>query len=264
MKENNFQFSRESFDSVSSEYTDARPAYDERLFDSIDSVGHFTSDSRILELGAGTGIATRQIAGRWHPHITAIEPGAHLIKEAQAGLAGSSDIRFLNTTFESYDEQGRKFDAVFSATSFHWLDPAVKYSKSAAMLEDNGLLVVFWNYYGKDTDSVDAHMQELYQKYGMSVPGGDMHALQQKKRESRRKEIEESGYFHVVKEELLDDSIPYTAARYINLLKTFSDHSCVPGINSFYDETFRFIESLGGYIGVHITAQLVIAAKNSR
>jgi len=264
MKETDFQFSRESFDSVSPEYTDARPAYDERLFDCIDSVGHVTSDSRILELGAGTGIATRQIAGRWHPHITAIEPGSHLIEAAQAGLAGSSDIRFLNTTFESYDAQGQKFDAVFSATSFHWLDPAIKYNKSAALLEDDGLLVVFWNYYGKDDTAVDAHMQELYEKYGMSIPGADMHALQQKKMDDRRREIETNGYFHTAKEILLDKSVLYPAARYINLLKTFSDHSRVPGINSFYDETFRFIESLGGYISVHITAQLVIAAKNSR
>jgi SAM-dependent methyltransferase len=264
MKENDFQFNRESFDSVSPEYTDARPAYDERLFDCIDSVGHFTSDSRILELGAGTGIATRQIADRWHSHITAIEPGANLIKEAQAGLAGCPDIRFLNTTFESYDAQGQKFDAVFSATSFHWLDPAIKYRKSAALLEDDGLLAVFWNYYGKDDTAVDAHMQKLYEKYGMSIPGTDMHALQQKKMDDRRKEIETSGYFHNAKEILLDRSVPYPAGRYINLLKTFSDHSRVPGINSFYDETFRFIETLGGYIGVHITAQLVIAAKNSR
>jgi hypothetical protein len=111
---------------------------------------------------------------------------------------------------------------------------------------------------------VDAHMQELYEKFGMSIPGTDMHALQQKKMDDRRKEIEASGCFHIAKEILLDSSIPYPAARYINLLKTFSDHNRVPGINSFYDEVFRFIESSGGFISVHITAQLVIAAKNNR
>jgi trans-aconitate methyltransferase len=261
MPESDFEFSRQSFDAVSQEYKDARPEYDSRLFEYIDSVRHFTKESRILELGAGTGIATKQISDTWHSSITAVEPGTHLTAEAQTRLAGYTNINFVTSTFESFEAEEKSFDAVFSATAFHWLDPAVKYRKSSALLKDDGLLAVFWNYYGRDDTETD--MQKLYEKYGMAAPGTDMRRLQQEKMKNRRKELETNGYFHLVNEALFNRNIPYTASRYINLLKTFSDHSRVPGINSFYEEVFNFIENSGGIINVRITAQLEIAAKNA-
>lgn len=259
-----FQFSRKSFDAVSSEYTDARPDYDKRLFQSIETVRLFTRDSRILELGAGTGIATRQMAELWHPDITAVEPGEHLIAEARKRLAGYDDITFYNTTFESYDPGNVLFDAVVSATSFHWLDSDTKYRKSSALLRDRGVLIVFWNYYGRDESALSAIIDGLYQKYGMSQPGTDMRRLQQEKMESRSREIRESGYFNLIKEDFFTSRITYTAARYISLLKTFSDHSRVPHIHSFYDEVSAAIENCGGTINVLITTQLEIAEKKNR
>ncbi|MCK9170530.1 MAG: class I SAM-dependent methyltransferase, partial [Treponema sp.] len=232
MTQADFQFNRQSFDAVSSEYTNARPDYDERLFQSIDTVRHFTSHSRILELGAGTGIATRQMADLWHPDITAVEPGENLIAEARKRLAGYNDITFYNTSFESYDSGNMLFDAVVSATSFHWLDPDTKYRKSSALLRDGGVLIVFWNYYGRDESAVSGSIDRLYEKYGMSQPGIDMRMLQQEKIESRTREIRDNGYFDIIKEDFFTSRSTYTAARYISLLKTFSDHSRVPHIHS--------------------------------
>ena len=264
MTEADFQFSRQSFDTVSSEYTDARPDYDKRLFQSIETVRHFTSASRILELGAGTGIATRQMAELWHPHITAVEPGEHLIEEARKKLAGYDDITFYTTTFESYDPRNVRFDAVVSATSFHWLDSDTKYRKSSELLRDGGVLIVFWNYYGRDESALSGTIDRLYKKYGMSQPGTDMHKLQQKKMENRSREIQENGYFDIIKEDFFTSRSTYTAARYISLLKTFSDHSRVPHIHSFYNEVSASIENCGGTIDVCITTQLEIAEKKDR
>jgi len=259
--ESDFEFNRQSFDTVSDLYAVARPEYKKELFACIDSVRHFTSESQILEVGAGTGIATKQIADTWHPHITALEPGSHLLAQARRKLSAYTDIRFVNTTFEACKVQAGVYDGIFAATSFHWLDPAIKYSKAAALLKRDGLLIVFWNYYGIQDEQISNRIQNLYETYGMRTAGSSVRKLLHEKMKARRKELSKCTSFHILRESLFTDAIPYSAQNYINLLKTFSDHSHVPGIDSFYRDIARLIENSGGVITVHITAQLEIAGK---
>ena len=51
----------------------------------------------------------------------------------------------LTTSFEAWKPGGRTFDLVLAATSFHWVDPGVRFTKAAAVLRPHGALAVFAN-----------------------------------------------------------------------------------------------------------------------
>ena len=50
---------------------------------------------------------------------------------ARRNLVEFSNARVEVEAFEEWQLPMDKFDAVVSASAFHWLDPAVRYSKSA-------------------------------------------------------------------------------------------------------------------------------------
>lgn len=73
-----------SFDAVAVQYAAARPGYPPALFDAVEELaGQPLAGARVLDVGAGTGIATRLLAerGAW---VTAVEPGAAMAAELHA------------------------------------------------------------------------------------------------------------------------------------------------------------------------------------
>ena len=68
---------RATFDSVAELYDDVRPHYPEQLFKDLLSLTQLSPDAWILEVGAGTGIATLPLAKQGY-RIIAIEMGTEL------------------------------------------------------------------------------------------------------------------------------------------------------------------------------------------
>src|SRR5207244_3312522 len=95
--------------------------------------------SRILEIGCSTGQATLSLAMRGY-RVTAIELGADMASVASRKLADFADVEVIVSDFESWPLPAQPFDAVVSATAFHWIDPTVRVHKSAAALHAGGVL----------------------------------------------------------------------------------------------------------------------------
>jgi SAM-dependent methyltransferase len=122
-----------TFDSVAELYERIRPGYPGALFEALGPPG------RALEIGAGTGQATRGLLARgWR--VVALEPGPELARVARRSLAGR-DVEIVTATFEEWAGDG-PFDLVLAATSWHWLDPAVAYPKAARLLRPGGTLAI--------------------------------------------------------------------------------------------------------------------------
>lgn len=51
-------------------------------------------------------------------------------------------VTVVNASFEDWDPAGAAFDAVFPCNSFHWIDPSIRFTKSAELLSPTGHLVV--------------------------------------------------------------------------------------------------------------------------
>lgn len=93
-----------------------------------------------LEIGAGTGKATRLFASRG-VHVTAVEPDRNM-----AALLGSATrdlpVRAVVATFEEFQPE-RKFDLLFSAAAWHWTDPETRWTRAVEMLLGGGTFALF-------------------------------------------------------------------------------------------------------------------------
>lgn len=128
------------FDRVAEDYDRARPEYPESLVDQACALARLRPDSRILEVGCGTGKLTRTLVQRGL-RVDAVDPGKHLVAVARKRVAGSS-VRFRVERFEAARLPSGMYEAIFSATAFHWVDPAVGWSKAANLLRPGGVLAL--------------------------------------------------------------------------------------------------------------------------
>ncbi|GFE15966.1 hypothetical protein Sgleb_40130 [Streptomyces glebosus] len=100
----------------------ARPGYPPALFDAIEELaGQPLAGARVLDVGAGTGIATQLLAERG-ARVTAVEPGAAMAAELHAADPAVPLARALGDALPFSADAG--FDLVGYAQAWHWTDPA--------------------------------------------------------------------------------------------------------------------------------------------
>ncbi len=134
------------FDEIAAEYDRCRPAYPDELIDHACQVAGIGSGDRVLEVGCGSGQLTRSLLARGL-HVTALEPGESLVALARQNLEGAGEVEFVNTPFEDASLPREQFQAVFSASAFHWVDPEVSWRKAAHVLVPGGTLALV-SYFG--------------------------------------------------------------------------------------------------------------------
>jgi ubiquinone/menaquinone biosynthesis C-methylase UbiE len=134
------------FDEIAAEYDRRRPAYPGELIDQACRVAGIRSGAHVLEVGCGSGQLTRNLAARGL-HVTALEPGKSLIALARQNLEGAGELEFVNAQFEDALLPREQFQAVFSASAFHWIDPKVSWQKAADVLVPGGTLALV-QYFG--------------------------------------------------------------------------------------------------------------------
>jgi SAM-dependent methyltransferase len=128
------------FNSVAEEYDRARRDYPPELVDAACEIAGLEAGSHVVEIGCGTGKLTTALAERGL-RVEAIDPGPDLVRVAQRNV-GTSSVHFHVGRFEDVDLPTGAFDAVFSATAFHWVDPDVGWSKVASLLRRGGLVAL--------------------------------------------------------------------------------------------------------------------------
>ena len=152
-----------SFGGAAHNYDTYRPRYPDRLIDDVLAPGA----RRVLEAGAGTGIASMQFIERG-AELLAVEPDTRM-----AAVAQSKGIPVEIATFEQWEPAGRRFDRVVFAASFHWVDPAVALPKIHGILGDGGKLALIWNRL-RPTNPTRAEFESIYQEYmDVKTHGGD-------------------------------------------------------------------------------------------
>lgn len=127
---------RMTFDSIADEYDTIRPTYPKETTDLLIEVSGISRHGRVLEIGCGTGQLTKDLVTRGL-EVVAIDPGPALIDKARERLDGLPvDLRV--STFEDLDEAPDSFNLVVSASAFHWIDPDVRWTKTASLLRAGG------------------------------------------------------------------------------------------------------------------------------
>ena len=158
------------FDQIAADYDRARPAYPRQAMADLQTAAHLTEGSRILEIGCGTGQATRALAAIGCA-IRCVEPGPNLAELARQNLVGYPKVEIRTTTFEDAVEPSGSYDAVVAATAFHWVDPNVSYRKAAALLRTGGVLALLTNAHawGGTQDQIAEQIAEVHRDLASTI-----------------------------------------------------------------------------------------------
>jgi SAM-dependent methyltransferase len=122
-------------------YDRTRPVAPDGVFDHIVTQTGLEPGSRVVEIGPGTGQATRPLADRGL-HVLALEIDPRLAARAIRNMAPFPGVTIEVTSFEGWDPGDATFDAVFACNSFHWVDPDIGFTKAAGLLSRRGHLIV--------------------------------------------------------------------------------------------------------------------------
>jgi SAM-dependent methyltransferase len=215
-----------TFDQAAELYDRARPRYPEALFDDLLELTGTGAGSSLLEVGCGTGRATLPLAERGF-RIVCLELGENLANVARRNLAAYPEVSVVTAPFEEWDDAGQRFDLVFAAQAWHWLDPEVRYRKAAELLSPGGWLAVLdaEHAFPKDFDPFFVEMRKVYDEISKDGPSHDVWPPPLPEEvEDMREEIEGSGLFADFQSRRYVWEVMYTAEEYIDLLNTFSDH----------------------------------------
>jgi len=125
---------RLAFGKVAELYDRARPSYPAKTIDALFELAQLQPGAEVLEVGAGTGKATRLLADRGVA-VTALEPDPAMAAVARRKCAGYQNVEIEQTTFEAWQPRER-VQAVVAVQAWHWIDPKVRCERAAAALHE--------------------------------------------------------------------------------------------------------------------------------
>jgi SAM-dependent methyltransferase len=193
------------------------------LFEDLVDLARLQPGARLLEIGCGTGKATRPLLERGFA-VVCVELGRHLAERARGSLAGLP-VEIHVAEFEDWDGEPGTFDLIYAATAWRWLDPAIRYHKAHRLLRPGGHLA-FWSAqhaFPTGFDPFFTEIQEVYDAIGEGWSGRWPPPPPDQVADDSA-EIEASGLFEDIEVRRYVWETLYTADEYIALLNTFSGH----------------------------------------
>jgi SAM-dependent methyltransferase len=127
-----------SFESVVDEYEQGRPTYPAGVYDALGSI----EGLRVLEGGAGTGIATRELLRRG-ARVVPFDVGPDILGRAVRRSPGLAAVVADGARLPFRDGCA---DLTCFAQSWHWLDPDRRCQEAARVLAPRGRWAGWWSH----------------------------------------------------------------------------------------------------------------------
>jgi SAM-dependent methyltransferase len=127
-----------SFGAIAASYERFRLGYPVEVVDRITSYTD-RNFATALEIGAGTGKATRVFAQRGIV-VTATEPDPEMVEELRKHVPASVSV--VRAAFEDL-RLDATYSLVYAAASFHWTRPEGRWERLIALLEPGGVFASF-------------------------------------------------------------------------------------------------------------------------
>jgi ubiquinone/menaquinone biosynthesis C-methylase UbiE len=248
------------FNEVVEQYDKMRPTYTTEVFSDIFKISNITKSKSLLEIGCGTGQATKPFLD-YGCNVTAIELGNELAQYTKNKFKEYQDFNVISCSFENYECELDTFDLIYSATAFHWIQPEYGFKRLYELLKPNGHVALFWN---KPTISynkrIHEEIQELYRSY---VPEwGEASKEIQNKYGYCIEWIDKLGFVDLQVKHYTNKRF-LTSNEYLELLETYSDHRQLDENikKNLHDSIKKVIESNGNEIVITDYIELYIARK---
>jgi SAM-dependent methyltransferase len=129
------------FDGVADDYEATRPGYPDALYDAIARLVGPLGGRRILDVGAGTGIASRAMAARGAV-VVAVDPSLAM---ASTLRARSGPLPAALGHAERLPVRTGSVDLVTFAQAWHWVRLPEGAAECRRALRADGRLVLWWN-----------------------------------------------------------------------------------------------------------------------
>jgi len=255
-----------TFDTVVSTYDKMRPGYAPELFKTIFDYVSIGEDSRVVEVGSGSGQATAPVLTKGCELIS-VEYGENFSNLLKEKFKDYPKFSVITGKFEDVDLPSDSFDLVFSATAFHWVPEETGYKKVFEMLKKGGAFARFANRPRncKNAPELAAEIDALYQEYY-----NKQHNIKSGTRKWFTEEdakaislIPEKYGFKDIECHLFYRERVFTAKEYTQLLGTYSDHIAIEEKirNEFFAGIEDAINRHGGTITISDTMDLELARK---
>lgn len=127
-----------SFGARAEAYERFRPGYPAELFDTVLTYAG-QPVLTALEIGAGTGKATRLFAQRGVT-VTATEPDGAMLAELVKHVP--ANVKTVQAAFEDL-RPAERYGLVYAAAALHWTNPEGRWPRIAALLEPGGVFASF-------------------------------------------------------------------------------------------------------------------------
>jgi SAM-dependent methyltransferase len=152
-----------SFGQLAETYHRTRPLYSKRVLDRLQEVLELEPDAHVLDLAAGTGRLTRELAQRF-ARVIAVEPDAEM-------RAFITDGEVLEGVAEDIPLATASVDAVFVGDAFHWFDAPRAVAEIARVLRPSGGVAMIRNHFWETEPPLpDEALALLREPYVRSLP----------------------------------------------------------------------------------------------
>lgn len=235
------------FDEMAAEYVRSRPPYPDVVFETLEQAGVIGPGRRVLEIGAGAGLATVPIIERGS-EVVALEPGRRLA-EILAEVAPRADV--VVAGLEDATLPDDRFDSAVAATAMHWVDLSVGLPKLHRALRPDGLLAVWRTVFGDDSVRTDFRdvVGGIVARRGRSGPVPEPRPTVD--------ELTAGGWFEHLRTEHWRWSIELDAEEVGRLFRTFSDWTSDEAA-----EVEQAVVDLGGRVTEHYQSVLHLLRRN--
>ena len=213
---------KNTFSSVINDYDCARPRYPIALYDAIKQFSNISEHDSILEIGAGTGQATELFVSENYMQDL-LEVSEEQVAFLKDKYISRSNITVQKGYFEEY-ETTTKYDLIYSATAFHWIDCEVGYPKAWNLLKEGGTLAVFWQMSSVTyrNEGIFVHLNEIQKRYLPDHSLGFTKDGIEEVKQNRIRQIQSGGYFEKPEYYEFEWIDTYDADRYAALINTYS------------------------------------------
>lgn len=138
-----------SFEDAADEYDAARPRYPDGLLDVLESRAGALAGKRVLDGGAGTGIASRQLVAR-AASVVALDPGIQMLLRARRRTAG---LPLVVGDAAALPLRSGSVDLACFAQSWHWVAQKAGATEIARVLAPSGCWAAWWSHAWADGEA---------------------------------------------------------------------------------------------------------------
>ncbi|MEU7578856.1 class I SAM-dependent methyltransferase [Streptomyces sp. NPDC041068] len=153
-----------SFNAAAARYAAYRPSYPPALFDAVERLaGNPLAGARVVDVGAGTGIATALLSDRG-ADVLAVEPGDGMAEQFRRTLPHIPVVRGDGNALPLADASA---DFITYAQAWHWTDQERSVPEVLRVLRPGGALALWWNIPDNETPWFDAQTERVARFLGM-------------------------------------------------------------------------------------------------